>query len=259
MINIDIIQLIDAFSDIFFEEIPHKYTDSIGTKYTSVTTFISQLEQEKNWDEIAEKVIKKNKDGKYTGKTIQDVRTEWKEAGEYACQLGTYVHAVMEYGWQNKEFYPDENILAKFPGMKEDFLYRKAEAKNILKNLKKIYTPLKNEFIVYDQEWALCGTIDFLALNKKKKCISILDWKTNKKWDYYNKFSSLKKPFDFLPDCNISHYELQLNTYKAILEKHTDIKVGEMVLIQIPSEGKAKEMHICKDYQNILINYLNEK
>ena len=52
-------QLWDAFSDIFFEEIPHKYTDSFGTKYTSVTTFIGQLEEEKDWNLIAEKQLPK--------------------------------------------------------------------------------------------------------------------------------------------------------------------------------------------------------
>ena len=29
-------QLWTAFNDIFFDEKPHKYTDSVGTNYTSV-------------------------------------------------------------------------------------------------------------------------------------------------------------------------------------------------------------------------------
>ena len=123
-------QLWEAFSDIYFEEVPHKYTDSYGTKYTSVTTFVSQLEVEKDWDLIAEKAIKK-KDSQYKGMTVEQVRAAWKASGDYACQLGTYVHSVMELGWQNKEFYPDENVLAKYPGMKEDFEYRKQRMKQL--------------------------------------------------------------------------------------------------------------------------------
>lgn len=61
-----------------------------------------------------------------------------------------------------------------------------------------------------------------------------------------------------MDDCNINHYELQLNTYKAILEKHTDIKVGEMLLVQIPNKEKGLiETHQCKDWQKVLIPYLD--
>lgn len=257
MINVNMIQVNDAFSDIFFEEVPHKYTDSFGTQYTSVTTFVGKFEQEKDWNLIAEKAIKNNKDGKYTGKSVEEVRAEWKYAGDYACALGTMVHSVMELGWQNKEFYPDDRIFAKFPGMEEDFNGRKKRAKEILKMMKETYVPLKNEFIVYDRDWKLCGTIDFLAYNKKKDCVAILDWKTNKKWDHTNRYQKLTGPFEGMDDCNIKHYEIQLNTYKAILEKHTDVKVGEMVLIQIPSVEKPDEIHVCNDLQNIIVPYLN--
>ena len=250
-------QLWEAFSDIYFEEVPHKYTDSYGTKYTSVTTFVGQLEVEKDWDLIVEKAIKK-KDSQYKGRTVEQVRAVWKASGDYACQLGTYVHSVMELGWQNKEFYPDENILAKYPGMKEDFEYRKQRCKKVLSILKERYIPIKNETIVYDRDWQLCGTIDFLGYNKHKKCVSILDWKTNKKWDFNNKYQKLRAPFDMMDDCNINHYELQLNTYKAILETHTDIKVGEMLLVQIPNKEKGLiETHQCKDWQKVLIPYLD--
>lgn len=256
--KVDILELNEAFSDIFFEEIPHKYTDSYGTKYTSVTTFVGKFEQAKDWNLIAEKAIKNNKDGRYTGKTVEQVRAEWKQSADYACRLGTDIHAIMEFGWQNKEYYPDETLFENFPGMKEDYELRKQKAKYILNGMKDIYTPIKNEFIVYDRDWKLCGTIDFLAYNKKKDCISILDWKTNKKWDFTNKYQKLKAPFNDKDDCNIVHYEIQLNTYKAILEKHTSLRVGEMVLVHIPPENGSPELHKCADYQNKIIPYLNE-
>ena len=52
-------ELWNAFNDIHFEEVGHKYTDSVGTKYTSVTTFTGQLEPDKDWDMIAEKASQK--------------------------------------------------------------------------------------------------------------------------------------------------------------------------------------------------------
>lgn len=260
MINVNMIQVTDAFSDIFFEELTHKYTDSYNTKFTSVTTFVGQFEADKDWENIALRASKNPNKEDCFGKSIEEIRAMWKHSGDYACVLGTMVHSVMEYGWQNKEFYPDERLFEPFPGMKEDFIFRKAKAKKILSEMKKIYVPLKNEFIVYDRDWKLCGTIDFLAYNKQKDCVSIIDWKTNKKWDYNNRFQKMKEPFLNFDDCNIKHYEIQLNTYKAILEKHTDIKVGEMVLIQIPNaEKNISEIHKCENHQNIIIDYLNKR
>ena len=50
-------ELWNAFNDIHFEEVGHKYTDSVGTKYTSVTTFIGQLEPDKDWDMMMEVAV----------------------------------------------------------------------------------------------------------------------------------------------------------------------------------------------------------
>ena len=40
--------------------------------------------------------------------------------------------------------------------MEEDFNYRKTVCKQIFDKMKKIYVPIANEFIVYDQENAIC-------------------------------------------------------------------------------------------------------
>ena len=254
------LQLWEAFSDIYFDEKPHKYTDSVGTDYTSVTTFLKRFESEKDTRQMAELALKSGKHPEYQGKTIDEILEMWKATTEYACEIGTIVHATLEYGWQNKEYYPDERLFEKYPEMREDYLYRKEKCQYILKLLKERYIPIKTETIVYDRAWKLCGTIDFLAYNKKTDQIAIFDWKTNKKWSFANKFQKLNKPFDFMDDCNINHYELQLNTYKAILEKHTDIKVGEMRLIHIPNMEKAViETHECRDLQKILIPYLENQ
>ena len=272
-------QLWNAFNDIFFDEKPHKYTDSVGTDYTSVTTFVGQFESDKDWDYIAERsAIKKlTADGinvdlskirsakrkaevkKLITETAKKLRAEWNHSGDIACSLGTMVHAVAELGWQNKEFYPDDREFEKYPEIKEDFDYRKQKLKKMMTDMRKIYMPIKNELIVYDRGWKLCGTIDFLAKDIRDGSYAIIDWKTNKKWEFSNRYNKLKAPFDKLDDCNISHYELQLNIYKAILEKHTDIKIKDLILIHIPpKEVGMAEVHKCQDLQKILIPYLNK-
>lgn len=254
-------ELWTAFNDIHFEEVGHKYTDSVGTKYTSVTTYINQFEPDKDWDLIAEKAIKNNKDGKYTGMTVPEVREQWKKAGEYACILGTNIHSCCEYEWQNKEFYPDQHLLEQYEGMPEDFAWRKKKAKALIKTLKERYIPIKNEYIVYDKDWRLVGTIDFLAYNKVKKCYSILDWKTSKKFDHSNKFQKMKYPFQNYDDCNCNHYSIQLSMYQAILEKHCpSIKIGERILVQIPNkETEKSEIYQCTDMTKEILEYFSNK
>lgn len=247
-------ELWNAFNDIYFEEGPHTYTDSKGTKYTSVTTLCKEFEAEKDWDLIAEKAsIKHNK-------PKEELQKEWKYSGDYATTLGTEIHAVMEYLWQNKDYAGNKDKMCQYEGMLEDFEYRKKECKEIFAKLKQIYIPIKNEFIVYDQDWKICGTIDFLAYNKIKNCYSIIDWKTSKKFDKMNKFSKLKPPFSSFDDCNCNHYSIQLSTYKAILEKHCpNIKIEELVLIQLPKEGTKPEVFKCHDFSERIKCYLNAK
>lgn len=253
-------QLWDAFNDIYFEEGPHTYTDSVGTKYTSVTTFCGQFEPDKDWDLIAEKASKNAKNKEAFGKPISEIRAAWKYSGDYAKVLGTEVHAVMEYLWQNKDYAGNTDKMAMYPGMQEDFNYRKQKCKEIFKSLKKMYVPIKNEFIVYDRDWELCGTIDFLCWNKIKNCYAILDWKTSKKFERSKPFSKLKAPFSTYDDCNCAEYSIQLSTYKAILEKHCpDIKIGEMVLIQLPKEGTDPDIFKCYDFSERIKIYLNNK
>ena len=253
-------ELWDAFNDIHFEEVGHKYTDSFGTKYTSVTTFVGQFEPDKDWDMIAEKASKKS-GGKYYGKSVEDIRAEWKYAGDYATTIGTAVHSVCEMEWQNKEFYPDYNLFEKYDGMKEDFEWRKKKAKSLIATLRERYVPIKNEFIVYDRDWGIVGTIDMLAYNFITNKYTIIDWKTSKKFEHTNHFQRMKYPFETEDDCNCNHYSMQLSTYKTILEKHCpNIKIEEMILIQIPNkETNKSEIYLCKDYSTKISQYLDNK
>lgn len=143
-------ELWNAFSDIFFEEETHTYTDSNGTKYTSATGWIHQFSPEKDWDAIAAKKAAK------TGEDPEELKAKWKASGDYAKTLGTAVHSVLENLWYKKNFNPDPKIFEQFPEMKEDFLYRKKTCQNLFNKMKNIYAPVANEFIVYDQENGLC-------------------------------------------------------------------------------------------------------
>lgn len=252
-------KLWDAFSDISFEEKRHKYTDSLGTYYQSATGWIHKFSPDKDWDAIraraAVKAIKKEKGKDYTPSDeeitakSEALKIEWDRAGDYACNLGTQVHSVMENLWNKKDYQFDDNLDAKFPEMREDFNYRKTRCQELFKKMKQIYVPIANEFIVYDQTNGLCGTIDFLAYNKVTKTYSIIDWKTSKKLEDKNIFGEyLKDPFGDIESCNTSEYSLQLSLYKYILTKKVDIPINELLLFQLPGKDVlVPQVHRCMD------------
>lgn len=145
-----------------------------------------------------------------------------------------------------------------FPEMKEDFDFRKERCKELMRKMKKIYVPIANEFIVYDQENGICGTIDMIGYNTKKDCYSIIDWKTSKKFDQGNNFNDyMKPPFGHIQACNTAEYSLQLSLYKYILEKHTSIRIGEMVLFQIPNkDNPMPQVYKCMDFSGDIAKFL---
>lgn len=172
---------------------------------------------------------------------------------------GTQVHSVMEYLWQKKNYNFDKRLNEKFPEMEEDFNFRKQRCVELFNKMKKIYVPIANEFIVYDQPNGICGTIDFLSYNTNKNCYSIIDWKTSKRFETTNYFENyMKAPFGNVLYCNCAEYSLQLSLYKYILEKHTEIKIDEMVLFQIPGkDNPCPQVYRCIDFSKQISSILS--
>lgn len=166
----------------------------------------------------------------------------------------------MEFLWQKKNYNFDTSLNEQFPEMEEDFKFRKSRCHELYKKMKNIYVPIANEFIVYDQPNGLCGTIDFLAYNKIKNCFSIIDWKTSRKFDVSNfKGETMKPPFDHVEYCNTAEYSLQLSLYKYILEKYTTIKIGEMVLFQLPGKDVIMpQVFRCMDFSQDIAKLLSK-
>lgn len=277
-------QLWTSFNDISFEETRHKYTDSLGTNFQSATGWYKQFVPEEDWDlkafNSAVKDLKKKgvvvdiDEDNMTPEEIeeikkiitlqyQEVQAKWKYAGDYACALGTQIHSVMENLWYKKDYKFDDRLEEKFPGMKADFEWRKKNRCIPLFNkMKRVYAPVANEFVVYDQEHAICGTIDMIAYNMKTRKYAIIDWKTSKKFDT-NSFTGdqfLKAPFSDLPVCNTVEYSLQLSLYKYMLTKKTGMDVDELLLFQIPGqENKLPLVHRCMDLSDRIKEFLENK
>jgi len=85
---------------------------------------------------------------------------------------------------------------------------------------------------------------------------------TSKEINEYSKFRKrLKAPLNFLHECELETYSIQLNLYKYIIEKNTDIKIGKCFLVHLHEEQEDYNIIECKEYQEIiqlLINYVKK-
>ena len=206
---------------LIFNEDEHKY--SIGLiQFLSVTTFISKiLFKYFDEDEISKIINQKEKleGDKYYGLTDIEIKNLWKEVRD----LGTELHKVIENYYNN---IPNNN-LNKFE--KEFRLFKQFENEVVLKEG---LIPYRTEWKIFDRELRLAGTIDMVYKTSRNTFI-IYDWKRVEKLSKFNSYSSGIVPgiTENTPDCNYTHYAIQLMLYKYMLEKNYNCVVERMFLL----------------------------
>jgi len=188
---------------ITFTEEDHKYVDSRGMPYKSVTTFIHENFPVFDTEGISAKYAAKR------GLNQEDVKREWKENGERAAAYGTRVHAFAEAKLCGYEIPQptDEMDCASFEAVRA----------YIENDLLKHNTFLESEKIIFSPKLYLSGTIDLLVKDRSGR-LFILDWKTNKELKLGNGYQSGLGCLEHLDDCNFVHYSIQLNLYRRLLE-----------------------------------------
>ena len=152
------------------------------------------------------------------GITEKEVIAMWERKGIESRELGTTMHQKIESYYQGKD-------------SREDDAFR----------LFKMFTdkvrlePYRTEWAVYDTEYNIAGTIDFVDYQDGK--YTIYDWKRSDKIIANGmpvKVSMSQEkglyPLEHLENCAYYHYALQLSLYKFILEKNYDIKVSDLRL-----------------------------
>jgi ATP-dependent exoDNAse (exonuclease V) beta subunit len=209
-------------SHILFFEDGHKYSIDGDTTYTSVTTWLKRFFRPFNADFIIDKMMQSSKwpQNKYYPMTKQEIKDLWRQSGNEAAKLGTEMHKSIEDYYNGTEITSESFEMKCFRDFVQDHPL----------------TPYRTEWLVYDTELKLAGSIDMIFINEDGT-LSIYDWKRCKSIELeseYRKFAL--PPIQTVPDTNYWHYAIQLNTYKMILERNYGFKVKELVLICIHPE-----------------------
>lgn len=235
--------------EIVFEENTHKYYIDDPNKridFTSVTTFIGNYFPKFDAEKIAPFTAKKR------GISVQEVLDEWEKTRNDACEFGTRVHACCEDTLLNREL----RYAPSSP--KEELVFPNAiKAAN---DIKEKYDIVGVEKLVFDEPLRLSGTIDCLVKSKENEFeYCIVDWKTNKKIDDKAKYGKHAfAPIAELPDCEMSHYGLQLTLYGHILKSGGYIPMNaklKYLLVHI-TEGSATYIPVM-NYEKYVQNLLN--
>ena len=229
--------------NISFQEEGHKYTifNDPESTYTSTTTWIHSHFPHFDADEVIQRMMNGrnwNPDNKYWGMTKEEIKKQWEDNGTAVSQAGTQMHFNIECFMNNNTTpYPYTHTdLLIANGLKEHPPHQTPEWKFFLKYAHDHHTmkPYRTEWTVYDEDVKLTGSIDMVYENPDGT-LSIYDWKRSKditRVNAYRKYA-ITPCISQMPDSNFWHYALQLNTYKAILERKYGKKVTYMCLVRL--------------------------
>lgn len=177
-----------------------------------------------NADNVIHKMMKSRNwyRSKYHGMTAREIKTMWNDNGRIASERGTLLHFLLEC--HNNGYDLKQSIYANLPDIKAYFKWREIyfDAKNLI--------PFRTEMRMRTgRDLRVTGTADLLAIKNDHPppsdtdgvlTLHMIDWKFSKGIQKDNKYENGSGPCTTLPNCNYSHYLLQQNLYKWLLETY---------------------------------------
>ena len=246
------------FNNIKFHDKEHKYyLNGIRTK--SVTSVIGEYKHpfdKEYWS-------KKKADER--GITQEEIIKEWKYKADFSCEKGSAFHEYVENFLTNKVFpFPEHKITKALDG-EENMIECKKAVEKLTKLFDKFYKdsfgrliPVRAEVVVGDEEWGVTGMIDQLFYNEKSKKLEIWDWKTNKAINKKNKWQQFKEPLSHLDVCELNTYSLQLSFYKLIVERNTELEIGDCYIVWFNENNETYKIMKCYDFRDEILKIMNK-
>ena len=213
---------------IVFDETEHRYTVNGLTVPISVTRFLAHFHEEFDADaaiakmmqgvlwpqRLAEEFTHANGDEW----TPSEIKAMWRRNGLEARGRGTLMH------WHIEQHLNGQTVGS--PRSPEFLMFQAFEAEYLVPNS---IRPLRTELSIFHCGLGIAGQIDFIGVAPCGGLV-IVDWKRTKRLRQDNRFCAMKDPLAALPDCNLVHYNLQLNMYRYILESEYGMHVVNMLL-----------------------------
>lgn len=254
---------------LYFDEGPHKYTDSNNNEYISVTTIIGNYVPKFNAKYWAHKKAKEQ------GVSEKEILKQWEKIKTEACSRGNVTHNGLENAIKDVSKFKEA---IKYLQQKEGRCVTIADIPDLIpvpldidefikatnNKYPEIYRVFQfyiergyviySEIGVFDPQLLISGTIDIFCYRPTD--FVILDWKTNRdglqfESGYYKKDKTtipnqltnewvrksdkMLPPLNHLDECNGSHYTMQLSIYARLVERILEIPCKGLGLCHIGS------------------------
>jgi hypothetical protein len=216
------LNLNNYFNEVNFNKKYHKYYVN-GKEFTSCTTFLSRLKKDIFNDSLKEKTANKR------GVTIDYLNDLWDIKREIGCLRGTEIHFLIET-YYKYGFFSEYSDLVNT----EYFQFKKFIKDHL------DLEPVKIEWIVYDKELEIAGTLDMLFKNKMTGKFELYDWKTNKEIKLSSDINFIN-PLNHLEQSDINIYSMQLSIYKHIIEKNTPVRIDSMYIVHFNKDSNYEK------------------
>ena len=246
------------FNNIKFHDQDHIYYMN-GVKTKSVTSIIGQYKHPFDKDYWSQKKADER------GIAQEEILKEWKYKADFSCERGSAFHEFAENYLTNKVFPFPEYKITKVLGGKENMLECKEGVFKIIEMFKKFYDdshgkliPVRAEVVVGDEEWEVTGMIDQMFFNEKSKQLEIWDWKTNKAIKKSNKWQQFKEPLSHLDVCELNTYSLQLSFYRLIVERNTDLVLGDSYIVWFNENNDEYKVMKCYDFRDEILKIMKK-
>ena len=256
---------------LYFDEPTHKYTDSLGNSYISVTTIIHD-----NYTPKFDKKYWLRKKSRELGISSKELERQWQAITDEACSRGTATHNGIEDAIKENSMF--KNAIQYLNQVESGRCITVADIPNLIprpldlnkfkeatnNKYQKIYDVfdfyINKGYTIYSEigafliDYLISGTIDILCIKEDR--FVILDWKTNRNGlqfeagyfkkdkstttaqltnQYIVKDEKMLPPLSHLDNCNGMHYTMQLSTYARMVELILDIPCVGLGLCHIGS------------------------
>jgi hypothetical protein len=216
---------------IRFDEGPHLYFcqfESDGPfesdNILSTSGFVHQFFPHFDADHVISKMRKGRNfsTGKYAHLTDEEIKQQWRENADRASARGTQLHFLLEchqngYALEQSKYSNIPEVQTYLKWKREFF-----DSRGLI--------PFRTEMRMRTgADLRLTGTADLLAVASDHKppaetdgvlTLHMIDWKFSRAIKYANRFESGHGPCQGMDNCNYTHYLLQQNTYKWMMETY---------------------------------------
>lgn len=180
--------------------------------------------------------------------TKQNILRLWDDIRTEASSKGTEMHSIIEHIYNDapplytNSNTPELGFFASYKRLIEERGWR----------------PYRTEWRLFSEFYAICGTIDMIFIDREGR-LHMVDWKRSKeiKFRGYDKGRGICAGIE---NCNYTHYCLQLNTYKFLLEQYYNVRVVDMHLAVFhPNQRTYQIVDIPESYQPLVQSLLEKR